>query len=137
MNSDESEGEGWPQRKPDHMLRTAIILSIAREYRLVGIGAGDQAAALTMLEEHSEREMAKSFAFIGRHANVEAQQRIIDVLKAHNGKVSSKELYARTLRYFGDIRSLQMAITGMILVGTVKLYQNGGEEWCQLLKELY
>lgn len=138
MNSDESEGEGWPQRKPEHLLRVAIILSIAREMSLIGIGAGDQQAALTMLEEHIERDMVKSFAYIGRHASVEAQQRIIDVLKLKGGKISSKELYARTLRYFGDHRSLAIAIQGMQIAGSVKCFRDSqGDEWWSLEKELY
>ncbi len=138
MRSELSEGEGWPQRKPEHMLRVAMVLSVSRELEIVGIGSGDQQAALTMIEEHVEREMNRSFAYIGRHANAENQQRIIEVFKLKGGKVSSKELYARTLRYFGDIRSLALAMQGMQAVGSVKLHRDeNGDEWWEFLKELY
>jgi hypothetical protein len=139
MTSEFSEGEGWPQRKPEHMLRVAIILSISRELAIVGIGPGDQQAALTMIEEHIERDMPRSFAYIGRHANMEAQQKILDVLKIKGGKVSSKELYARTLRYFGDIRALALAMQGMQASGVVKYSKDPttGEEWWTLTREQF
>lgn len=141
MNSPASEGEGWPQRKPDHLLRLAMVLSISNGNGLGPLYIDEfvQNAALTMLEGHIEANFPKCFAYIGRHANAEAQGRIIEVFHSRVGvPVSSEELYARTLKYFGNARELTLALHGMRLAGLVKVSQDKlHNEWWTLLKEPY
>ena len=141
MNSSESEGEGWAQRKPDHLLRVAMALAISNSNGLppLVLDTNVQRASLTMLESHVEAQFPKTFAYIGRHASAEAQARILEVFRNRgNAPVSSEEIYSRTLKYFGNIRELQGALMGMRMAGTVKVsHDKLLNEWWTLLKEPY
>ena len=141
MNSQESEGEGWAQRKPDHLLRVALVLSISNSSGVgpLALDVNVQRASLTMIESHVESQFVKSFAYIGRHANAEAQARIIEVFRNRGqAPVSSEEIYARTLKYFGNVRDLQVALAGMRMAGIIKVsHDKLLNEWWSLIKEPY
>jgi len=140
MGSEESEGEGWAQRKPEHMLRVGMVLSVSRgQVSPLRLDPIDLTTALSMIEEQVEKGFPKCFAYIGRHAAAEGITRILSVFHNRNGApVSSQELYSRTLQYFGNSQALSMAVNGLRLAGilTFQRDKNGGE-WWKLQKEPY
>ncbi len=139
MNTSESEGEGWAQRKPDHILRVAMVLAVSNGLGPLALNANVQRASLAMIEAHVEAQFPRSFAYIGRHASAEAQARIIEVFRGRGGApVGSEEIYMRTLKYFGNARELQVALLGMRMAGIIRVAQDKkGNEWWTLLKEPY
>lgn len=112
QNSPVSEGEGWPTRRFDHLVRVAMILNISRGCETLtfseedGIRADDYLAAI-------EKEMPKCFAFIGQHINAESQERILKVFreKGLNKPMPVRDVYYRVSRYFPDVSVLKSQMT--------------------------
>ena len=130
--SEDSEGEGYPQRKPDHLRRVAMLLNVSRYDASLEYSVADFEMGLGLLTQ-IEKDFSRCFTYIGRHASAEAQQRIIDVFRRRNGApVTSQEIYSRCLKYFGDPRTLESAMRGLVSAGIIA---NGGKDVWHLSRE--
>jgi hypothetical protein len=120
MESSNSEGEGWPQRRTDHLVRLAMDLHFSKGSRTMTMDQIDLEKA-----EHyislAEKDMSKCFTFIGQHANADQQEKVLKVLReAPITKV--KDLLFRTARYFpnpGEIRNTLIMMEQAGIIGNV------------------
>jgi hypothetical protein len=136
--STESQGEGWPSRRAEHLIRLAMCLRVSRDYQL-DLDEHSMTAADTMLKVHIESNFSRTFAYIGRHANAEQLRRIVALFPAKNETLTSEEIYYKTIRYFPDPKALQLAMEALKQAGVLKFLAvnaQGDEQW-QLIRELY
>jgi hypothetical protein len=107
-----SEGEGWPTRRADHLVRLAMVLNVSRGCQSKVFSVEDLSRADKYLAE-IERDMPKCFAFIGQHVNAESQERILKVFreKGLNQTIRLPDLFYRVGRYFPDTSALKSQMT--------------------------
>lgn len=138
-DSVESEGEGWPSRRAEHLVRLAMCLRVARDLQL-DLDEQSLIAADVMLKAHIESNFSRTFAYIGRHANAEQLRRIVSLFPGKNEVLTSDEIYYKTIRYFSDSKALQLAMEALKQAGVLKHLEidttTGDEKW-QLIRELY
>ena len=129
-NSPASDYEGYPQRRPDHLARLAIILQLASRPDLV-LGEPALIEADQWLTE-AEADLGKALAYIGQHANSEQTERIIKVFRETEatGKqlVGGQELWFKTMRYFGGDQDLWLKqMKGLIESGVLMFAGRKGD----------
>ena len=114
----DSKGEGWPARRHEHLVRTAMVLGIAKRSELT-ITTEDLLEADQMLIE-IETGFPKAFAYIGRHTAAEGTKRIIELLN-RNGvtELSTGEIIKRLIHYFRDAKELRTALDTLRQAGTI------------------
>jgi hypothetical protein len=107
VNSPMGQGEGYPARRPDHMLRIAMTIAASKNMRLeVDEGSLKSADALLTL---AEAEFDKAFAFVGTQY-ARDRQRIIDFVASRAGKCKTSDLYAAMYIYFPNSEVLQRTL---------------------------
>jgi hypothetical protein len=136
-----SEGEGYAQRRPDHLARVAMCLQVAHKPSLLldewALKQADQ--WLTEVEI----EMPRAFAFIGQHANSELQERILKVFREQptNGTgrkpVDGKTLWYRVNRYFGgDLQMMSRQLASLLEANIIECVSTSPNVY-KFLKEPY
>lgn len=137
MSSPQSDAEGWAQRRPDHLLRLAMILQVSANMNLC-FQAGTLESADAMLTNSVELLLPRALAHVGKHIDTEGQDRIIDVVRRFNGQAKSSDIFVQTLKYFKSIRELQLAIRSLEVAGIMAKSTSleGVEEW-KLIREPY
>lgn len=147
-NSAQSDNEGYPQRRPDHLTRVAMCLRVASGKSLFldeeELALADQWLAAI------EPSMPRAFAFIGQHANAEQQQRIVRIFKEAQSTaggicyVNGEELYHKAIRYFASDFELQNQMRLLLEAGVIGTLgreplppQGNGKQRYVLLKEPY
>jgi hypothetical protein len=106
-NSPEGQGEGWPTRRPDHMLRVAMVLTISKQKNLE-IDERSLMAADVALKQ-VESDFHKAFAYIGT-TGTRDRERILDALARSGGSASSDKLYPLIYPFFQDIESIKRTL---------------------------
>jgi hypothetical protein len=135
VRTEASDGEGYPQRKPDHLRRLGMIMNVSSGQQNKAVTPQDFTMALQMLET-IERDFPLCFAFIGRAAGAENQARIVDVFRGRNGvPVTTQELYNRVLKYFGDPRALKINLEALVTAGVLKTNMVDNQVLWSLSKE--
>lgn len=143
-NSSMSMGEGYPQRRPSHMLRLAMCLQLSESPDL-HLSDWAQIEADKWLTE-VEGEMSRAFAFIGRHANSDEQDRILNVFRKKAAAtrlpqplITGEELYYETLRFMKDTNELRIQLRGLMDAGIIMHMGNNdkGVPVYVLVKEPY
>lgn len=110
----DSEFSGYYERKPDHVLKVAMILSVSRDDSMViDINMIDE--ALEMLED-LEPSMPEAFAFVGSTNEAKISRKIVDAIRESGGTITHKSLYAKighltrnTKEFSENMKSLQEA----------------------------
>ena len=112
QHSPVSEGEGWPTRRADHLVRLAMILNVSRGCQTRRFSIEDVERSNRYLAA-IESDMPKCFAFIGQHINAESQERILKVFreKGLNKPMPVRDVYYRVSRYFPDVSVLKSQMT--------------------------
>ena len=121
-----SFGEGWPQRVPDHVIRVAMVLGIARGETKYKFEIDDFEKAVPMIEA-STATMGQVFANVGQHINAERQQKLLQIFRDKNvteGKlqavVSSKELSMRALKFYPNQNEVNLDIQFLTNAGVIE-----------------
>lgn len=104
VNSTEGQGEGWPSRRPDHMLRLAIILAITERHTLT-LDEGQLIAADRLLRQ-IEVDLPSVFSYVGTTA-ARDRERIIEAIRRAGGVITSTALHKQIYHYFPDLLSIQ------------------------------
>lgn len=115
------QGEGYPARKPDHLLRIAMCFAASRDNLLqLDEQALGSARKILML---AERDYDKCFAYIGT-SYAKDRQRIVDFVAAKGGKVTTTELYSAMYIYFKDGDTLRRTLNLLKEAKVLKLEMN-------------
>jgi hypothetical protein len=107
-----SEGEGWPTRRADHLVRLAMILNVSSGCQTLKLREEDVSRADKYLSQ-IETDMPKCFAFIGQHVNADMQNKILNVFreKGISVPIPTRDLYYRVAKYFPDVSVLKSQMT--------------------------
>jgi len=133
-DSPASFGEGWPSRRAEHLLRTAMLMQISGDLTL-RVTVASLVASDALLARDVESNFQRSFAYIGRHANNEQLRKIVSLFDRQGSIVSAEDIYLKTMRYFSDIKALQMGLESLRVAGVLTSHTGpNGESW-ELLKE--
>lgn len=112
-----AQTEGYPVRRPDHMLRIAPILraseDLVQELDPPVLSMAD--AVLTQIEPG----FVHAFAGIGRNASAQQQERVLDVFRSFGGRAHSKQLYNMIARYFRDITEIKQVFQTLVESGEI------------------
>jgi Protein of unknown function (DUF3987) len=137
-----SFGEGWPQRIPDHVIRVALCLSIARGNSSLALEETDLSDALTLVENVNST-MPLVFAHVGQHINSERQNKLLQVFRDNMVKtglqtsmVDLPEIYTRTIKYYPSKKDLTDDLSFLTMAGILGVVTNpkGGQSYV-FLKE--
>lgn len=121
-----AKGEGWPARRHDHMLRIAMILSIAKGGPGAPLEIDDRSLIsadklLYMVEQGHD----KAFAFVGT-AYAKDRQRIVEFITIKAGKATTNEIVAALYSYFQDQDTLKRTLRLLQAAGVLKYSVSGG-----------
>lgn len=126
----ESEGEGWPSRRHDHLLRIAILLRVSAfgdlELDEFVLEAADTLLRKVELEHHH------AFQYVGQSQIAKLQDKIVATIAANHGKIVGKVLYSRVRRYFDSINELKLALTTLHESGDIDRFVEKGVEYFSL-----
>jgi len=125
-----SFGEGWPQRIPDHVIRIALCLSIARGSTSLDIIPSDLSSALSLVENVNSN-MSLVFAYVGQHPNSERQNKLLQIFRDANAKlglqtapVGMDEIYTRTIKYYPSRKDLIEDLQFLTNAGVLEMMNN-------------
>ncbi len=136
-DSPESFGEGWPSRRAEHMLRIAMLIQASGDLRLA-VTLPSLLASDSLIIKDVESNFQRSFAYIGRHANSEQLRKITSMFDKKGCVVAAEDIYLKTLRYFSDLKALQMGLDALRSAGVlVKHDMIDGEKWEMVKEYLY
>jgi hypothetical protein len=111
------QGEGYPSRRPDHMLRVAMCIVASRSDRLE-IDERELKVADTLL--HSiEGNFDKAFAYV-RTSYAKDRQRIVDFIALKAGKAATSDIVAALYPYFETVDILKRTLTMLSEAGVLK-----------------
>ncbi len=120
-----SEGEGWPQRLPDHLIRIAMVLAISRGEQNLQFSPKDLESAWQLLEDVN-LNMPKVFTYVGQHVNAERHEKVLRVFKEKAARtgvkravVDSDELYQKCIRYYPNPNEFQQDIAALCGAGII------------------
>lgn len=120
-----SEGEGWPQRLPDHLIRVAMVLAVSRGERNLLFSIEDLVGAWSLLEDVN-LNMPKVFTYVGQHVNAERHEKVLRVFKDEAARtgvkravVDSDVLYQKCIRYYPNPNEFQQDIAAMRGAGVI------------------
>ena len=123
---------GYHERKPDHMIRLALILAAAER-------------VMTITEEHVirasrilhflEKEMLSTFKWLGMKPAGQDQERLMRTLRAMGGRAEHSELLRKVI-YFMNALQFKQAITTLIESNVVIIRRPGGTDvWYEIEEE--
>jgi hypothetical protein len=114
-----TKGEGYLQRRPDHMLRVAMVIVASRygnpklEIDEAALRAADNLLTLT------EKSFDKAFAFVGTQY-AKDRQRIIEFITSRAGKCSTAEITAAMYAYYPNNEVLLRTLRLLAAAGVLK-----------------
>jgi histone H3/H4 len=109
---------GYHERKPDHLLRMAMLMAMSQGRRTVT--KEDLLASLAILQ-YMEKQMLSTFKWLGVKPIGVDQERILRTLKAHDNRMLAKDLlrtqifYMNAVQFKLAVETLEQA--GMLRVG--------------------
>lgn len=117
VDSPMGQGEGWPAKRVDHMLRVGMVIAAAKgtvleldEYTLQ---AADRLLFLV------EQDFDKAMAFVGTNY-ARDRQRIVDFIATKGGKATTLDIVSALYPYFMDPEILKRTIRLLGEVGVLK-----------------
>lgn len=111
------QGEGYPSRKPDHLLRVAMCFAASKGSDLI-LDEQSLAAAKKLLYL-AEKDFDKSFAYVGT-SYAKDRQRIVDFISAKGGRVTATEVYSNMYIYFKDGDTLKRTLNLLLDANVLK-----------------
>jgi hypothetical protein len=95
---------GYHERKPDHLLRLAMVIAVSEER--IRITTEDMVTANKLLG-FLEESMLKNFKWLGSRPIGVDQSRILQILRAHGGQMRSGDLLRRLVFYMNGMQYRQ------------------------------
>lgn len=92
--------EGYHWRKKIHILKVAMLLSLAEDDSLV-LGTREITTAVQFLHD-LETQMSRVFSAVGKYDYAVEAERIGELIKAHPNGISSEEVYSRFYHIGGE-----------------------------------
>lgn len=140
-----SEGEGYSQRRPDHLLRVAMCVSVSRQAANPLLLTEGVLIAADQLLREIENQMPRALAYIGRHTNSDKYDKILGVFKkkaalagVNHAVVSGEDLYSQTIRFFNGLTELQSHLQALLDAGNISVVsQPNQKRMYVMLKDLY
>jgi len=129
-SSPEGQGEGYPIRRPDHMLRIALILSVSERLDRLPVLDPTVLTRADAILKQIEPYFHEAFAYIGQSQNAHNQERVLDVLRRVGGRASSELIASRLYRYM-DVATMQVVFDTLKKARKI-IYEgisNGSEVW--------
>lgn len=121
-----SFGEGWPQRVPDHVIRVAMVLGIARGETKYKFEIDDFEKATTLIEG-STATMGQVFANVGQHINAERQQKLLQIFRDKNRDtgvtttiIPGSEISNRSLKFYPNQGELNNDLAFLVNAGVLQ-----------------
>lgn len=114
VNSPMGREEGYPQRRPDHLLRTAMVLQLSESDDKILSEKVLVKAHEYLLEIEDKIESATMY--IGG-ASIKEKDKVLAVLRKAGGEMTLSQLLHKVAMYFNDTEHAQR---------TIMLLQNGG-----------
>ena len=115
--------EGFHNRKKIHVLKVAMLLSVAEDDELI-ILPRDLEAAWSLLKA-VERDMARAFSAVGKHEQASNIERILLRIEAEGG-MGQKAIYNEFFAMGGDME-MQAMLTMLHKMGRIKVGRVDGE----------
>ena len=112
---------GYHERKPDHLLRMSLLLSLAEGADRVQPEHFNQALGIL---NYIEVDMLRVFKKLGIRGSGIDQDRVLQTLKACGGKLSYSQLMKKLLDFM-SLKTFQEALTTLEKAGVIKQLANG------------
>lgn len=121
--------DGWPTRRPDHLLRVAMIIRLAGRGDLTLDADALRAADLAL--KRIEIDMHKALAYIGTGPLARQQEKIVEVMKKAGGRISTPALLNRIYLFFKDHNEITTTLATLMKADIIAFdgQQNGVEYW--------
>lgn len=97
---------GYHERKPDHILRLAMVLALSEQRPVIGV---EQLVRASRILAFLEEEMLGTFKWLGMKPIGQDQERVVRTLRAAGGKLEHAVLL-RKLIYFMNVVQFNNAI---------------------------
>jgi hypothetical protein len=119
---------GFFERKPDHLLKLAMIIAVSKSDKLE-ITLSHMQAALKMLEE-VEKVMPSAFVYIGATAEARTSQHIIELIAGSPHKfISYKNLLAGMRHMIKNRREFDDILDTLDTSGQLKIHVGGSTRY--------
>lgn len=118
IKSPSGQGEGYPARRPDHLLRVAMCFAAGKDQHNLQIDSQSLTFANRILT-NAEKDFNKAFAFVGT-TYTKDRQRIVDYIAARGGNVPHSELLSAMYVYFKDLETLKRTLALLQEAGVLK-----------------
>lgn len=115
--SPRGQGEGYPVRRPDHMLRLSVVLRASEDLKQELDRDTLEAADLCLTQ--IEPGFQHAFAEVGRHAIAPLQDKVIASLRKHGGRASTRQIYGELYRYFHDSQEWKSVMLSLVEAGEI------------------
>jgi len=119
---------GYHERKPDHILRLAIIMSLSERKTVVDV---EQLVRASRILTFLEKEMLYTFKWLGMRPIGQDQERIVRTLKASGGRLQHSELL-RKLIYFMNVVQFRNAIETLKQSNVITEHDTPTSHWYAL-----
>lgn len=116
---------GYHARKRNHLLKVAMLLSIAEGDDLM-LRPRDLDAAWAILEA-TEKRMARAFSAVGKNEHASDLERILAAIN-ENGGMTEKDVYEENYAA-GDVQQISRIIQMLVQMGKIRRVASGGEVW--------
>ena len=118
--SDDGQGEGWPTRRPDHLLRVAMVLCAAETDQLIHTKARLQTAHGYI--QAVEKGFHHAFAAIGQQTKtVKHKERILYLLRTSpSHRMSAPAIYSAIHHYFDNLDELRAIMRDLVESQVIK-----------------
>lgn len=117
--------EGYHYRKRTHILKVAMLLSLADDDELK-IRQKDIRAAIDLLEM-VEENMPKTFSAVGKYEHAADLERIMADIYRHGG-MTLAQITSRNY-YVGDMARIKEILTTLVTMGQVRHRREGDSHW--------
>ena len=115
----ENNSAGWPQRRPDHLLRLAMILKASSSPDLILDEKVLETANRSLRE--IEKHFDKAYEEVGQSASSKDQERILNILM--KGDISTRELFFAARKYFKDKEHMQSVLSMLQMSGEIEAFE--------------
>jgi hypothetical protein len=117
--------EGYHWRKKNHLLKIAMLLSIAENDDLI-LRARDIEAAWVILEG-TEKKMVRTFSAVGKYEHASDLERILEEIQ-DNGGMTAKEIYNRNYAA-GSAEDIAKILGMLVAMGKITKSLEDRETW--------
>jgi hypothetical protein len=130
--TEDTKMSGYQERKPDHLVRLAMLLAIGVQDKIITTEHLKQSSHIL---DYLEKEMLYTFKWLGMRPIGQDQERIVRTLKAMGGKASHNDLLRKLVFYMNAFQfknSMETLLESKIVrdefVNSVRMYfYLGGE----------